>query len=208
MEQVQQQQQQQQPTGIRDAIRDLRKKLGLKERISQGLKEDVIALTRDLDLKEITEATDKVKNKDWKWPFKWMSSFKSSRKKANNDKIVFIYLNCKTGVMESPKLLPYISNMVIYNNRPYNINPKAIWTINSGLKQYKVYLYKDYDRRPISSDDYEETIANGFGTEDDELLIKAALEARVNKVNAQVGKAAIVIGILLVVGVIVYFIAR
>lgn len=194
-------------TGIRDAITSLRSRLGLKEKISQGIKIDISELVKDLDLKELEARTNK-EAKPWKFPFKWKSIIKASNKNQNKDKLLFFYLNSKKGLIEPPMLLPYQGNMVIYKNKPYQVNPKGIWTVNVGLKQYKCYLYKDYDRRPISSDDYEETISAGYGTEDDELLIKAALEARINTMKANVSKVAIIIGLLVVVGIAIYFFTR
>jgi len=144
----------------------------------------------------------KKKNK-FKWPIKWVSVFKDSRKKRNQ--ILVFFLNIK-GEMEPPKLyLIYSSNMVIIKNSPYEVDPRSFWRFG----KYTCQIIKGIDRRPVSNLDYNEIKARGDSTDSDEFLIKAALQAivGVSKAKAMDKKVMIVIGII-VIAAIVFFVSQ
>jgi hypothetical protein len=192
-----------------ELIFKLRKKFGLRGRVSEGIKKDLENLEKDLLIKELNEET-KATGKNWKLPLGTQMKLKQSTKKNNFDKILFFYFNCKNGEAEPPVLVPHFGNMVIYRHKVYKLNPKAIWNLRWGLfgKIYKGYFYKDYDRRPISAEDYNQTVTSGNSTEDDDLLIKAALSARVSQVMAGINGKALLIGGLILVGVLIWLFTR
>lgn len=143
----------------------------------------------------------KKKKGKFKWPFKWKRIFKSSRKK--HKKILVWFLNIK-GEIEPPKLYPiYSSNMIITQNRPYEVDPRSFWRMG----KYTCQIIKGIDRRPVSNLDLEEIRKRGDSTSSDELLIKAALQAFVSgaaKKKPIDKKVIIIIGIIIVAGLI-YF---
>jgi len=149
------------------------------------------------------EHTNKFLNKkknQFKWPAKWKSIFKNSRKKKN--KILVIFLNIK-GEMESPKLYPiYSSNMVIIKNRPYEVDPRSFWRVG----KYSCQIIKEIDRRPVSNLDYNEIKLRGDSTDSDEFLIKAALQAIVgpSKAKEMDKKVLIIIGIIIIAAVVFF----
>jgi len=141
----------------------------------------------------------KKKNK-FKWPIKWKSIFKASRKKKNQ--ILVWFLNIK-GEIETPKLYPiYSSNMVIIKNRPYEIDPRSFWR----LGKYTCQIIKGIDRRPVSNLDYNEIKRRGDSTDSDEFLIKAALQAIVGTVKSKPmdKKVMIIIGIVILAAVVFF----
>lgn len=192
-----------------ELIFNLRQKFGLKGRVSEGIKKDLENLEKDLTIQELNEAT-KNSSKKWRVPMKSQMTLNKSSKKVSYDKILFFYFNCKNGEAEPPVLVPHFSNMVIYRHKVYKLNPKAIWNLRWGLfgKFYKGYFYKDYDRRPISAEDYNETVLSGNSTEDDDLLIKAALSARINQIMSGVNGKALLIGGLVLVGILIWLFSR
>jgi len=144
----------------------------------------------------------KKKNK-FKWPVKWSSIFKASRKKHNQ--ILVFFLNIK-GEMEPPKLYPiYSSNMVIIKNSPYEVDPRSFWRFG----KYTCQIIKGIDRRPVSNLDYNEIKARGDSTDSDEFLIKAALQAivGVSKAKAMDKKVMIIIGVI-ILAAIVFFVSQ
>jgi len=153
-------------------------------------------------IKNTNNFLKKKKNK-FKWPVKWKSIFKASRKKRNQ--ILVFLLNIK-GEIEPPKLYPiYSSNMVIIRNRPHEVDPRSFWR----LGKYSVQIIKEIDRRPVSNLDYNEIKARGDSTDSDEFLIKAALQAVFGAVKAKAmdKKVMIIIGII-ILAAIVFFLSQ
>lgn len=182
---------------VSDEVRELRRKVGLMEKTKE------------------TEDT----SKQFKFPFRWQFKFRSAKKKNAETQLVMFFN--KKNEIEGPKFMPiYSGNMIVYKNKPYEFDPRAIWRIKT--KGYPmVYCIKETDRRPIANrsgqvyytdaaitnQDMEEIRKRGDSTESDEFLIKAALKAQ----TAQTIKsnwiiAAIVIGVI-IIGVI-WFISR
>lgn len=150
----------------------------------------------ELEFGKKSKETEKVLTgrKQFKVPFKWNSIMKKSKKKRNL--ILVFYLNIKNEI-EPPRLHPiYSGNMVIIKNRPYEVDPRAFWS----LGKYKCLLIKEIDRRPVSNLDYSEIRARGDATDSDEFLIKAAMKAMYGGVKKQLGKGGLIaIGILVLV---------
>ena len=156
--------------------------------------------------REQIEDTDKfIKNKknNYKWPSKFKKVFKKSKKKKNQ--IMVWFLNIK-GEIEMPKLYPiYSSNMVIIQNRPYEVDPRSFWKFG----KYTCQIIKGIDRRPVSNLDYNEIKKRGDSTDSDEFLIKAALSAVAKDVQKKPidKKAIIIIGLIIMAGLI-FFMSR
>jgi len=144
------------------------------------------------------------KKKKFKWPNKFKKVFKSSKKKKNM--ILVWFLNIK-GEIEAPKLYPiYQSNMVIIQNRPYQVDPRSFWRMG----KYTCQIIKGIDRRPVSNLDYAEIQKRGDSTDSDEFLIKAALQAVAGdfgKKKPLDKKIVIIIGII-AVAVLVFFMSQ
>lgn len=151
----------------------------------------------------------KKEGKLWRFPFRWKRMMNQSLKKQAKDKVLCFYLNKKNEI-EQPKLLPiYSGNMVIYKNTPYEMDPRAVWTMRSGRKFYKVMIIKEIDRRPVSNLDYTEIKRRGDATDSDEFLIKAALRAQQHKLTRQqVSRGVIIFVIIAVVGGVIWFMSR
>jgi len=153
-------------------------------------------------IKHTKDFLKKKKNK-FKWPPKWRSIFKSSRKKRNQ--ILVWFLNIK-GEIEPPKLYPiYSSNMVIIKNRPYEVDPRSFWRMG----KYTCQIIKGIDRRPVSNLDYNEVKRRGDSTDSDEFLIKAALQAFVGSTQKkQMNKRVLIIIGIIVLAAIVFFVSQ
>jgi len=155
--------------------------------------------------KYIADTSKFLKNKknNFKWPYKWKKVFKSSKKKRNQ--ILVWFLNIK-GEIEHPKLYPiYSSNMVIIQNRPYEVHPRSFWRMG----KYTCQIIKGIDRRPVSNLDYDEIRKRGDSTDSDEFLIKAAMQAIVGGVKKKPmdKKVLIIIGII-AAAALVFFMSR
>ena len=143
---------------------------------------------------------NKRKN-NYKWPLKLRRIFKKSKKQRN--KILVWFLNIK-GEIEPPKLYPiYSSNMVIIQNRPYQVDPRSFWRMG----KYTCQIIKGIDRRPVSNLDYAEIQKRGDSTDSDEFLIKAALQAVAQDFTKKkpIDKKVIIIIAILAVAALVYF---
>ena len=162
-------------------------------------------LTKEKSLLAKKEDTSK-KKKLWKWPTKWKGAF---RKSTKQDTVLVMYLNIK-GEIEQPMLLPlYTGNMVIVRNKPYEVDPRAFWTVKMGAKMFKVLILKEIDRRPVSNLNYSEIRERGDATDSDEFLIKAALKAQSQTVAKPFNKTILwVIGLVLLAFIIYLFVAK
>jgi len=181
----------------------------------QSLADRIKQLEDRKRLEDRVKDTDS-KKKQFKWPGKWRSKF---RKKSPDEKMLVIFLNKKNEI-EPPKFMPiYDGNMIIWRNKPYEFDPRAVWRVKGMRKVPQVYLIKEIDRRPVrnkygrvvyrdaavSNMDLDEVRLRGDSTESDEFLIKAALKAQ----TGQAKKAAnwLIIGIIVIVliGVGIWF---
>ena len=143
---------------------------------------------------------NKRKN-NYKWPLKLRRIFKKSKKQRN--KILVWFLNIK-GEIEPPKLYPiYSSNMVIIQNRPYQVDPRSFWRFG----KYTCQIIKGIDRRPVSNLDYSEIKKRGDSTDSDEFLIKAALQAVAKDFTKKkpIDKKVIIIIAIIAVAALVFF---
>ncbi len=169
-------------------------------------------LEEKVRVKERAEET-KRKTKAFTWPFKWRKTFMKAKRLPPN-KILVIFLNKKNEI-EIPKLMPiFDGNMIVWNNKPYEFDPRAIWTIKGIKGNPRCYLIKEIDRRPVknkfgkyvygnasvSNLDIDEIRNRGDSTESDEFLIKAAIRAFKSQQKAK----PIPWAVLLIVGAVVF----
>ena len=109
-------------------------------------------------------------------------------------------------------------NMIVWKNKPYEFDPRAVWRVKGMKGTPQAYLIKEIDRRPVrnkygtvvfrdaavSNMDLDEIRARGDSTESDEFLIKAALKAQTSQVKKNVNTAIIVVVVLVILGVVAY----
>jgi len=183
-------------------------KLLVKKRPDPNLTNDQIlnrVLYRIKFGKYIKDTSDFLKKKKnhFKWPMKWKKVFKKSRKKRNQ--ILVIFLNIK-GEIEPPKLYPiYSSNMIIIQNRPYQVDPRSFWR----LGKYTCQIIKGIDRRPVSNLDYDEIRKRGDSTDSDEYLIKAAMQAVAGGVKKKpMDRKTVVIIVIVILAALIYFMSK
>ena len=189
----------------------------VKEERVVTLAERVGQLEKQLKLSAQSEISKK-ETKIFKWPFKWRSKFNASKKKVNADNMLVIFLNKKNEI-ESPKFMPiFDGNMVIWKNKPYEFDPRAVWRVKGMKGTPQAYLIKEIDRRPVrnkygrivyrdaavSNQDLDEIRMRGDSTESDEFLIKAALKAQQTQVKKNMNIAIIVVVGLVILGIVAY----
>lgn len=153
----------------------------------------------------------KEKTKQFKWPGRWKRKFSQTKRKKFTEMILVFFLNKKNEI-EPPRFMPiFDGNMIIWKNKPYMFDPRAVWRIKGMRGNPISYLIKEIDRRPIMNKegkivysnaevtnmDIEEVRARGDSTESDEFLIKAALKAQTAK-----GKKAMNVTVLVILGLI------
>lgn len=161
-------------------------------------------------------------SKDFKWPFKWMRKFKQANKKRYTEMALVVFLNKKNQI-EPPKFMPiYDGNMVVWKNKPYEFDPRALWTVQGMKGNPQAYLIKEIDRRPVrnkhgnivygnasvSNMDIEEIRARGDSTESDEFLIKAALKAQTAQLKKGANIMIIAIVAIILIGGLIWFLAK
>lgn len=151
--------------------------------------------------------------RQFRFPFKWRMRFNQARKKRFNEMILVFFLNKKNEI-EPPKFMPiFDGNMIVWKNKPYEFDPRAVWTIKGVKRNPKAYVIKEIDRRPVrnkfgkvmfsdaavSNMDLNEIRQRQDSTESDEFLIKAALKAQ----TAQIAKKRIsMIALIIIVAVV------
>ena len=182
----------------------------------------VYDLEQKLRVKEMEEET-KQEKKEFKWPWKWGRKFKQANKKKNKEMMLVFFLN-KKGEMEPPMFMPiFDGNMIIYRNKPYEFDPRAVWNIKGMKGNPRAYIIKEIDRRPVknkygkwvySSDaavtnmDVDEIRERHDSTESDEFLIKAALKAQQVQANKRAFSIIGIIVVVVIIGVVMYFLLK
>ena len=177
---------------------------------------------RELEIKQRLSDRNETtvhETKQFKFPFKWRFKFNQSKKKSKEAMILVIFLNKKNEI-EPPNFMPiFDGNMIVWKNKPYEFDPRAVWRIKGIRGTPQTYLIKEIDRRPVrnkkgvivyrdsavSNMDLEEIRNRGDSTESDEFLIKAALKAQTTSVKKNVNTAIVVIIILVVIGGLAWF---
>ncbi len=164
-------------------------------------------------------AETKESTRKFKWSFKWRWKFNQSRKRGYKDMLLVIFLNKKNEI-EIPRFMPiFDGNMVVWKNKPYEFDPRAIWTVRGIRGNPKCYLIKEIDRRPVrnkfgkvmytdaavSNMDLDEIRDRGDSTESDEFLIKAALKAQTVQTQKKAISMIAIIVLIAVVGGVLWF---
>lgn len=167
------------------------------------------------------EKKSKKDTKEFKFPFKWRLKFNQTHKRPKNDMMLVFFLN-KKNQMEAPKFMPiFEGNMIVYKNKPYEFDPRAVWTVTGMRGNPQAYIIKEIDRRPVrnkdgravyvdaavTNQDLDEIRDRGDSTESDEFLIKAALKAQTNRHKAPINKGIIVVAGVIVIGLIIWFVS-
>ena len=182
------------------------------------LAERLSRLEREQRLKERGQETEK-KTRQFRWPFKWRRRFSQAKRKRFDEKMLVIFLNKKNEV-EPPKFMPiFDGNMIVWKNKPYEFDPRAVWTVKGMRGNPRAYIIKEIDRRPVrnkqgvvvyrdsavSNQDLDEVRQRGDSTESDEFLIKAALKAQTSQTKRNVNIVAIIIIVLIALGALIWF---
>jgi len=156
----------------------------------------------ELEFGEKIKQANNSKKKKFNWPMKWKAIIKRSRKDKN--RILILYFTQKGVII--PMLIPIWSgNIVVINNKPYEVDPRAFWR----LGKYTCMAFKEIDRRPISNLNYSEIVARGDSTHSDEILIKTVLRAVAKGgISKPVNKKVLVVIGLIAVGALIYFMSK
>lgn len=170
-------------------------------------KQSLIEDYRRLKAKEREEIEAQLDKKGFKIPFKWKFKFTQSKSIKNVDKILVMMFNKKNQI-EAPKFMPIYGNIIVYKNRVYKYNPKAIWTMLV-IGKPQIYCIKEKDMEPISNLEIEniseENLKSGRSTEYHNLLLQAALAAQVKKDTKPVNMIVVVGIIIVVLGGLAWF---
>jgi hypothetical protein len=193
------------------------------------LAQRVAQLEEDRTIAERSQHSQKT-TKQFRFPFKWRTKFSQAKRKKWANNMLVIYFNKKNEI-EPPKFMPiYDGNMVIWKNKPYEFDPRAIWKIKGVKGTPMVYCIKEIDRRPIknpdgtfrtdmygrkiySSDasisnmDVDQVRMRGDSTESDEFLIKAALKAQTSQTKKAVSMGVVIFIALIVIGGLIWFLS-
>jgi len=144
------------------------------------------------------------KKKKFRFPFKWKRVMKLANKKSRQ--ILVWYFNRK-GIIEPPRLHPlYASDMVIIQNHPHEVDPRAFWRLGKN----QCLCIKEIDRRPISNLDYAEIKLRGDSTDSDEFIIKASMQAVIGGLKKKVAmnKTVLIILGILAAAAVVFFASK
>ena len=167
----------------------------------------------------IREKKTRLQTRQFKFPFKWRWKFSQAKRKSRSEMMLILFLNKKNEI-EPPRFMPiFDGNMIVWKNKPYEFDPRAVWTIKGIRGNPKAYLIKEIDRRPVmnkkgrvvfrdaavSNMDLDDIRARGDSTESDEFLIKAALKAQTAQVKKNVNIALLVIISIIGAGALIWF---
>jgi hypothetical protein len=156
------------------------------------LQEELEAVKRDQPKKE----------KEMGIPSKWKRAARKGTKSKNYDKILFVYMR-RNGKVDTPKLIPYKDNVVVYNWKAYDIDPRAVWEWG----KWKWYFYKEMDRRPVSNLNYKVIKDRGDLTDGDEILIKATMRAVAEGIKKKAASWVLILVGVIIVGIIIALVA-
>jgi hypothetical protein len=182
---------------------------------------------------ELSKANKQLESRDksrqFRFPFRWMWKFNQSFRKAKTEMALVLFFNKKNQI-EVPMFVPIFSgNMIVYKDKAYEFDPRAIWHLKGVRKHPMVYCIREIDRRPIknpdgtykifrgrkiysqdaaiSNMDIDEVRARGDSTESDEFLIKAALKAQTSKLPVKGNWVIAIVVILIIVGGLVWLLS-
>lgn len=168
----------------------------IKEQLEELKEKDELRDRREKTLRE---------QEQWNFPKKWNKGFRKSTGKFADDKILVIVLNQKQE-LEPPVLVPIFSgNIIIYKNKAYDFDPRAVLTIKYKKKIVRVVLIRTIDRRPFCNLDWGEVRARGDGTDSDEILLKMVTKAMIEKQKKPFNKGIIVVIVIAVIIGIIFF---
>lgn len=135
---------------------------------------------------------EKPEEKKWKFPFKTNTLFKRSAKKTDYVLVQYLTNNYQCEY----KLLPVISgNIVMVRNKAYELDPRKIYRYG----KVGMYIIREFDRKPVSNEDYKIVKELKQDTDSDVPLIKAVLGAIMKEQKTETRNWMI----LIIIGVIV-----
>jgi len=149
--------------------------------------------------KKIKDTEKRLKSKK---QFKWSFKIKSIFKKKKKGKEVLVWFFGVNGEINEPRYYPlYYQDMVIVKGKPYKVDPRTFWRMGKNL----VLVIKEIDRIPVSNLDYEEIKSYNRSTENDKLIIKAAMQAKMMKGETKpVNKNVMIVVGIIVIAVIIF----
>ncbi len=199
---------------VRKQEEGIKKQSTLAERMSD--------IEKEVKLQKRGSETKKVA-KQFNFPFKWRIKFNQAKSKTKKEMMLVFFLNKKNQI-EPPKFMPvFDGNMIVWENKPYEFDPRAIWTVRGMRGNPQAYIIKEIDRRPVmnrdntrtvygdaavSNMDLDEVRKRGDSTESDAFLIKAALKAQTAKMAKSISKGALIVIGLIIVGVVIWLISN
>jgi len=150
---------------------------------------------------KIKQTEKRIKSKkQFKWSFKQKAIFRDKKKKGKEVLVWFLKVN---GEIQNPKYYPlYYQDMIIIHGKPYKVDPRTFWRMGKNL----VLIIKEIDRIPVSNLDYEEVKVYNRSTENDKLIIKAAMQAKMKKEEGKpINKNILIILGIIVIAAIIFF---
>jgi hypothetical protein len=142
--------------------------------------------------------------------FNWPWAKKSILNKAKAPEIITVLLinSKKQLVVTSTKV--YTGNFFVINNRVYEFEPSKVLTMD----KWKVVVARDYDRKCVGVDDYQELLLKDFTSNNpgsrininDPVIIKAIIQAHLAEKQSIAGSKWIwIIGAIILAVIIGFF---
>jgi len=146
----------------------------------------------------------KEEDTNFKVPNSWKSAFKKSKSKSTEGKVLCEYYNQKYEI-EGPKWVPiHEGNIIIWKNKSYKYDPESVW--RRKIKGYPMtYQIREIDRLPISNKDYSQIRGTDRSPEDDPILLKMLLQAKLAQVAKKVNYMVMVIVGVVIIGGLIWF---
>ena len=145
--------------------------------------------------------------KTFKFPRKWTAKFKQTNKAKNNESELVAFLNQK-GILETPRYMKvHPGNILIHKNKAYKYDPSGRVVIQmKGFPQ--ITIIREIDRYPFNNKDYSKLRGTESSPENDPILLKLLLQAKVAEMKKAMNKMALLIVGVILVGVIIWFFAK
>jgi len=150
---------------------------------------------------KIKQTEKRLKSKkQFKWSAKCKAIFRNKKKKEKEVLVWYLRVN---GEISVPRYYPlYYQDMIIIQGKPYKVDPRTFWRMGKNL----VLIIKEIDRLPVSNLDYEEIKIYNRSTENDKLIIKAAMQAKMKKEESKpINKNVLIIVGIIIVAAIIFF---
>lgn len=163
--------------------------------------EQQVKLKADMEAEKVNPTKLKV----FKWP--WNKKSKMNKTTKQSDQIiVFMITSKKTLDIKTTKI--FSGNFFVINNRVYEFDPSTVLSMG----KYKLVVARDYDRKCVSVNDYQELLLKDFASNNpgnrvnvnDPVLIKALIQARLDE-RKPIGGNKIWIIVVVIIAIIAGF---